>query len=183
MTADSEGSASVNIQASGPLPGICLFWGGDRPHQWQQPKGHSPLQSNQAQTKTRDSTRVSTCIQRTSCHNCCPGAADAGPLVLTGLDSWSGWSKDKNRRTSTVWNIRQTSGFSFCPRRHNMPAGSVRLQSIKKLGQENHSYEGSDEGNHQFPGPRNGLVRAKILVQEWPGLDQWSILDQRSILD
>lgn len=28
-----------------------------------------------------------------------------------------------------------------------MPTGSVRLQSIKKLGQENHSYEISDEGN------------------------------------
>lgn len=28
-----------------------------------------------------------------------------------------------------------------------MPTGSVRLQSIKKLGQENHSYEFSDEGN------------------------------------
>lgn len=27
-----------------------------------------------------------------------------------------------------------------------MPTGSVRLQSIKKLGQENHSYECSDEG-------------------------------------
>lgn len=28
-----------------------------------------------------------------------------------------------------------------------MPTGSVRLQSIKKLGQENQSYEISDEGN------------------------------------
>lgn len=32
-----------------------------------------------------------------------------------------------------------------------MPTGSVRLQSIKKLGQENHSYEPSDEGNAAFP--------------------------------
>lgn len=28
-----------------------------------------------------------------------------------------------------------------------MPTGSVRLQSIKKLGQENHGYEFSNEGN------------------------------------
>lgn len=28
-----------------------------------------------------------------------------------------------------------------------MPTGSVRLESIRKLGQENHSYEFSDEGN------------------------------------
>uniref|UniRef100_A0A3B5Q1U9 Bile salt export pump n=1 Tax=Xiphophorus maculatus TaxID=8083 RepID=A0A3B5Q1U9_XIPMA len=31
-----------------------------------------------------------------------------------------------------------------------MPTGSVRLHSIKKLGQENHSYEVSDEGNFRF---------------------------------
>uniref|UniRef100_A0A3Q2PDC0 ATP binding cassette subfamily B member 11 n=1 Tax=Fundulus heteroclitus TaxID=8078 RepID=A0A3Q2PDC0_FUNHE len=31
-----------------------------------------------------------------------------------------------------------------------MPAGSVRLQSIKKLGQDNHSYEVSGEGNVPF---------------------------------
>lgn len=31
-----------------------------------------------------------------------------------------------------------------------MPSGSVKLQSIKKLGQENHSYERSDEGNAPF---------------------------------
>lgn len=36
--------------------------------------------------------------------------------------------------------------FAF-PRWLNMPSGSVKLQSIKKLGQENHSYEFSDEGN------------------------------------
>lgn len=28
-----------------------------------------------------------------------------------------------------------------------MPSGSVRLQSIKKLGQENQGYEVSDDGN------------------------------------
>lgn len=31
-----------------------------------------------------------------------------------------------------------------------MPTGSVKLQSIKKLGQENHSYEFSDDGNALF---------------------------------
>uniref|UniRef100_A0A3B5MUS2 Bile salt export pump n=1 Tax=Xiphophorus couchianus TaxID=32473 RepID=A0A3B5MUS2_9TELE len=34
-----------------------------------------------------------------------------------------------------------------------MPTGSVRLHSIKKLGQENHSYEVSDEGNLTSPFP------------------------------
>lgn len=54
-----------------------------------------------------------------------------------------------------------------------MPTGSVRLQSIKKLGHENQSYEFSDEGksrginvhitddllhlNHQQNGPGVGL--------------------------
>uniref|UniRef100_A0A3P9PDD8 Bile salt export pump n=1 Tax=Poecilia reticulata TaxID=8081 RepID=A0A3P9PDD8_POERE len=31
-----------------------------------------------------------------------------------------------------------------------MPTGSVKLHSIKKLGQDNHSYEVSDEGNFRF---------------------------------
>lgn len=44
----------------------------------------------------------------------------------------------------------QTSDMCFLfalPRWVNMPTGSVKLQSIKKLGQENHSYEVSDDGN------------------------------------
>uniref|UniRef100_A0A3Q2PD45 Bile salt export pump n=1 Tax=Fundulus heteroclitus TaxID=8078 RepID=A0A3Q2PD45_FUNHE len=48
-----------------------------------------------------------------------------------------------------------------------MPAGSVRLQSIKKLGQDNHSYEVSGEGNVPFHlvGGRSLLVRFLLLIQ------------------
>lgn len=44
------------------------------------------------------------------------------------------------------------SSFSFFAilRWVTMPTGSVRLQSIKKLGHENQSYEFSDEGNGPF---------------------------------
>lgn len=40
-----------------------------------------------------------------------------------------------------------------------MPTGSVRLQSIKKLGHENQSYEFSDEGNAPL-----GSISAKMFA-------------------
>lgn len=47
-----------------------------------------------------------------------------------------------------------------------MPTGSVRLQSIKKLGQENHSYDFSDEGNALLgliPDSDNALLNRNAL--------------------
>lgn len=46
-----------------------------------------------------------------------------------------------------------------------MPTGSVRLQSIKKLGHENQSYEFSDEGNGPL-GSSSGDVRVHHMCSE-----------------
>lgn len=47
-----------------------------------------------------------------------------------------------------------------------MPTGSVKLQSIKQLGQENHSYEVSDEGNVLFFNVED-LFRKLSYNQQW----------------